>query len=62
MVAYIDLLRTVAASAAEPGSEEVAEKYEDVRESTTVCISCETPSVLPWNYRKTIGAFPVISK
>ena len=36
MAAYLDLLRTAAGSAAEPGSEEVAERYDGASDSTTV--------------------------
>ena len=36
MAAYFDLLRTAAASAAEPGSEEVAERYDGASESIIV--------------------------
>ena len=36
MAAYLDLLCMVAASATEPGSDEVAERYDDASESTIV--------------------------
>ena len=34
--AYLDLLHAIAASVAQPGSEEVAERYDDASESTTI--------------------------
>ena len=36
MAAYFDLLRAAAASAAEPGSEEITEMYDGASEFTTV--------------------------
>ena len=35
MAVFFDLLRAAAASAAEPGSEEIAERYDGASESTT---------------------------
>ena len=42
MAAYFDVLRAVAVSAAEPGSEEVAERYDGASESTTVAFHVNT--------------------
>ena len=55
MAAYFDLLHAAAASAAEPGSEEVAERYDGGSESTTVASHVRHR---PFCH----GAFPIISK
>ena len=58
MAAYFDLLRTAAVSAAEPGSEEVTERYDGASKSTTVASHvrhrpfCHETNVRP------LGRFP----
>ena len=59
MAANFDMLRTAAASAGEPGCEDVDARWVVAYESTT---SCKSSTVVPGNEGTTIGTFPVVSK
>ena len=58
MAAYFDLLRTAAASAAEPGSEEVAKKYDGASESTTLASHVRHRPFCHGTKVRPLGRFP----
>ena len=58
MAAYLDLLRAAAASAAEPGNEEVAERYDTASKSTTVVSHVRHRPFCHGTNVRTSGRFP----
>ena len=58
MAAYFDILRTAAASAAEPESDAVAERYDDASKSTTVASHVRHRPFYHGTNVRQLGRFP----